>query len=92
MTVLNSVETPHRCQSCGMPLEDGFYGTLQGGATMTEYCKFCFQDGNFTEPELTALEMLNRTTAHMETALGFTPEEAMALAQGMIFELRRWKK
>lgn len=89
---LNVINTNNRCQSCGMPLEEGFYGTLQGGQAMTEYCKFCFQEGSFTEPGLTLAEMLERTTNHLQRELKFTPEESQTVALGMLTELRRWKK
>lgn len=88
----NVVDTKNRCQSCGMPLEEGFYGTLQGGQIMTEYCKFCFQDGNFTEPDLTLADMTERTTTHLQRQLKFSPDEAQQVAFGMLTELRRWKK
>lgn len=88
----NIVDTKNRCQSCGMPLEEGFYGTLQGGQIMNEYCKFCFHDGNFTEPDLTLAEMTERTTTHLQHQLKFSPEEAQQVAFAMLTELRRWKK
>lgn len=88
----NVVNTKDRCQSCGMPLEDGFYGTLQGGQTMTEYCKFCFQEGSFTEPDLQFQDMLERSVAHLQRELKFSPEEAQQVAFGMLSDLRRWKK
>ncbi len=81
-----------RCQSCGMPLEDGFYGTLQGGQIMTEYCKFCFQEGGFTEPGLTFDEMLGRSVDHLQRELKFSAAEAEQVAFAMLTDLRRWKK
>ena len=38
------------CQSCGMPLvkaED--FATNKDGTPMSEYCIYCFKDGDFTE-------------------------------------------
>ena len=89
---LEPITSDQRCQSCGMPLGEGFYGTLQGGTTMTEYCKFCFQEGNFTEPDVTVDDMMARSIGHMQRELNFSLAEAQKLAQGMIPELRRWKK
>ena len=37
------------CQSCGMPLvkaED--FATNKDGTPMSEYCIYCFKDGDFT--------------------------------------------
>lgn len=38
------------CQSCGMPLpENGsLYGTNQDGSKNKDYCKYCYENGNFT--------------------------------------------
>lgn len=50
------------CQSCGMPLrslED--FGTGPEGLMAEDYCRFCFQSGVFTEPELTVQGMVDRS-------------------------------
>jgi Putative zinc ribbon domain len=50
------------CQSCGMPLsrdaEGG--GTNTDGSRSREYCSHCYQDGRFTEPNLSLEEMMAR--------------------------------
>lgn len=89
---LEPISSDQRCQSCGMPLGEGFYGTLQSGATMTEYCKFCFQNGSFTEPDVTADDLMTRSIEHMQRELHFSLAEAQKLANDMIPNLRRWKK
>ncbi len=47
------------CQSCGMPLgrDPRGGGTNADGSLSTEYCSHCFQEGQFTEPNITAAEM-----------------------------------
>ena len=36
------------CQSCGMPLvSDNELGTNKDGSLNTDYCKYCFKDGEF---------------------------------------------
>lgn len=48
------------CQSCGMPMyrdEEGG-GTNADGTKSTEYCSNCYRGGVFTQPNLTALEMV----------------------------------
>ena len=39
-----------RCQSCGMPLSEEFgnFGVNSDGSLASEYCMFCFANGNFT--------------------------------------------
>ena len=38
------------CQCCGMPMgnTDKLYGTNTNGSKNTEYCKYCFENGEFT--------------------------------------------
>jgi len=81
-----------RCQSCGMPLEIGFYGTNSDGAASEEYCKFCFESGNFREPNITFEEMIGRSIANMIDDRGMDREEAEKLATSVIPNLKRWKK
>ena len=50
------------CQSCGMPLgkdpEGG--GTEANGARSAEYCSHCYRAGQFTEPDITASQMVSK--------------------------------
>lgn len=47
------------CQSCGMPMKQD----PKGGGTETDgrlsetYCSYCYQDGAFTQPDITAKGM-----------------------------------
>lgn len=47
------------CQSCGMPLkkDPNKGGTEADGSKNTKYCGYCYVNGAFTEPNLTAEEM-----------------------------------
>ena len=41
------------CQSCAMPLEHPEdFGTAKGGAHVTDYCRYCYVDGAFTNPTI----------------------------------------
>ena len=44
------------CQSCGMPLA-GHQGTEADGTVSLMYCEYCYQDGKFTQPDITFEEM-----------------------------------
>ena len=37
------------CQSCGMPLEDGICGHDADGAVNEDYCKWCYDGGQFLQ-------------------------------------------
>lgn len=36
------------CQSCGMPLTEGVFGTDANGEKNEDYCIYCYKDGAFT--------------------------------------------
>jgi len=33
------------CKSCGTPLTDEMYGTEADGSKNTDYCKYCYENG-----------------------------------------------
>ena len=46
------------CQSCGMPIgKDEVKGTEADGSLSQKYCKMCYQNGKFTQPNATAEDM-----------------------------------
>ena len=53
------------CNSCGRPIVKADYGTNADGSLNEEYCKDCFQNGEFTEPDITLEEMITRKTKEM---------------------------
>lgn len=81
-----------RCQSCGMPLGDGYYGLNANGTINTKFCKYCFENGDFHEPNLTMEEMIGRSIANMIDDLHMNQEEAEKLANQTIPTLERWNK
>ena len=50
------------CNSCGRPIVKEDYGTNEDGSLNPEFCKDCFQDGKYTEPDITLNEMIVRKT------------------------------
>lgn len=85
------MQEKQRCQSCGMPLGDGFFGTNADGSFTKEYCKFCFQNGNFVDLTLTVEDMIKLSVKNMTDELGFDEEKAKTLAESFIPKLKRWK-
>jgi len=80
-----------RCQSCGMPLgEPGFYGTNLDGTQNEEYCKFCFQDGKFTYPDMTVDQAVEASVKYMVETLHFEEPKARQMSNDVIPRLRRW--
>ena len=54
------------CQCCGMPLEDGILSREIDGTLNEEYCKWCYEGGQFhySSPE----ELIDFCVNHMATA------------------------
>lgn len=56
------------CQSCGMPLSKDAQGggTNADGTKNTEYCSHCYQNGQFTEPNISLEEMIVKVKGKMK--------------------------
>lgn len=78
------------CQSCGMPLQEGMYGTQAGGAQNTDYCKYCYEGGKFTT-ECTMQEMIDFCVPHMvQGNPGMTEQQAREAMAQFFPQLKRW--
>ena len=80
------------CQSCGMPMtkpED--FGTNADGSPNNEYCRYCWQSGEFTAK----MEMPEYIEMQIKIAvdkLGMSEDKAREMAENKIPNLKRWKK
>jgi len=56
------------CQSCGMPLskDEKHGGTLADGSRSSDFCSHCYTSGQFTNPELTVDQMVERVQTKMK--------------------------
>ncbi|MGG7466825.1 zinc ribbon domain-containing protein [Chryseobacterium arthrosphaerae] len=80
-----------KCQSCGMPLKkspDGA-GTNSDGTISTKYCEYCYEKGQFSQPDITAKEM-QEFVKHKMKGMGFPGFLAGLFPKG-IPKLERWK-
>lgn len=79
------------CQSCGMPLskDPAGGGTEANGAKSEEYCSHCYQNGRFTEPDLTAQQMVQKVSAKLRE-MHFPSFMARRFTRE-IPDLKRWK-
>lgn len=82
-----------RCQSCGMPLSAEFanLGTESDGSSSEIYCTICYEDGEFTMPDLTLEDMIQLSIDHMTNELAIEHDAAERLARGTIPGLLRWR-
>jgi len=81
------------CQSCGMPMSapNAEYGTNADGSKNGDYCKYCFENGKFTQ-ECTMNEMIEFCVPHMASAnSGMSEDEAKKMMLEFFPSLKRWK-
>jgi len=81
------------CESCGMPMgaTDEMYGTELNGNKSMDYCGSCYDNGVFTNPNLTLEEQVTSVAALMVKDFGFSPEDAKEQCEAGIPNLKRWK-
>lgn len=87
-------ESPkNRCQSCGILFtHPDQYGTNKDGSENSEYCKYCFQNGLFTQPNMTLDQMIENSTSYLVNGLKMNESKARSLSQIIIPQLKRWRQ
>lgn len=79
------------CQSCGMPMaKESDFGTEKNGSKSDDYCTYCYQNGAFTEPDITIDEIAEKGGAIMSQMYGIPPENAKNFAREQLGCLKRW--
>ena len=82
------------CQCCGMPMRDHdeLYGTNADGSRNEEYCRYCFEKGEFTF-QGTMEEMIEACAPNMAAANpDMDEEEAKKIMLQWLPTLKSWKK
>lgn len=82
------------CESCGMPMgeTDEMYGTETNGSKSIDYCKSCYDNGTFTNPNITLEEQIELVADIMVKDFGFSIEDAKKQCSEGIPTLNRWKR
>ena len=79
------------CQSCSMPIDDiNDRGTEKDQSKSTEYCKYCYKDGAFTEPEMTFEEMKSTVTIQMQQMN--LSHDIIQKSLDRLAHLKRWQR
>ncbi len=78
------------CQSCGMPMKKDPKGGGSNfdGSINPDFCSYCFENGKFTQENITADEMQKFVIGKMKE-MGFPGFLAKFFAKG-IPKLKRW--
>lgn len=79
------------CQSCAMPMDDeSVYGTDKDGSKNSDYCKYCYKDGEFLQ-NVTMQEYIEMMVPFADQA-GMTGEQMRQYCTNVFPTLKRWKK
>jgi hypothetical protein len=81
------------CQSCGMPMKQDPQkgGSEKDGSKNNKYCSYCYQEGEFTSPEVDTPQKMQ------EFCIKKMKEQGMPKIIAWVFtrsipKLERWKK
>lgn len=90
--VLQLMDLPsqHICQCCGTPFDvpNMPYGTEADGSENTDYCKWCYENGNFTSEGLD--ELIERNIPYLVAGSNMNTEEAVSFMGALLPSLKRW--
>jgi len=67
------------------------FGTNAGGSKNKEYCHFCFQNGEFTDPDITMEQMIDKVARLMAQLHQMPQAQATGMAKTFIPKLKRWQ-
>ena len=80
------------CQSCSMPLvRPDDFGTDPRGYRVNDYCRHCFVNGAFTEPDITMDAMIDRCVGIMAEQGIMSAGSARTLLTDVMPRMRRWR-
>lgn len=65
-------------------------GTEKDGSRKKDYCKYCYENGQFTNPEITLEEMETRVKSKMEEMK--MDSDTISMAVSSLPNLKRWRK
>ena len=81
------------CQSCGMPMRrDEDFGTEADGSLSEDYCGYCYQNGEFTNPDITMQEMIDKVVSVMVFMQQMPRGVATVMVENHIPKLKRWRE
>lgn len=83
-------QTTPICQSCGMPMQaEEQFGTDSQMNKTEEYCCYCYESGEFKQPDLTMDEMIEVCVPFLVEE-GFDANTARDMLHSSLPHLKRW--
>lgn len=81
------------CQCCSMPMpEPELHGTEADGSPSEDFCRYCYDHGDFTAQGVTMDEFIEATAPAEAEALGISRDEAVSLMATLLPHLKRWRE
>ena len=81
------------CQCCSMPMpEPELHGTEADGSPSEDFCRYCYDHGDFTATGVTMDEFIEATAPMEADALGISRDEAVSLMATLLPHLKRWRE
>jgi len=79
------------CQSCGMPLDTPeTHGREADGSISQQFCRYCYSNGHFSQPDMTLEQMRRSVIQKMENEE--IPEDIIETVVVRLPDLSRWKQ
>ena len=84
-------ESYKNCQSCGMPLKQdpAGGGSEADGSKSHMYCSYCYHEGEFVQPDMTAAEMKTLVKSKLKEMK--IPGFLAAFYASGVPKLKRWR-
>lgn len=81
----------HSCQCCGTPFSvpNMDMGTNADGTINTDYCKWCYDKGEFTYKSID--DVIESSAPYLMEASGMNLDEAVSFMGAMLPQLKHWK-
>lgn len=70
--------------------QDDDLGTNRNGSRNGEYCRFCFQEGHFTDEGITVENKIAKNIL-LAKKMGIPEDQARQMAETIIPQLKRWQ-
>ena len=91
--VMHLLDLPHEptCQCCGTPFSvpDMDKGTDANGSENPDYCKWCYNGGEFTYKTMD--DVIETSAPYLVQATGMSLDEAVSFMGALLPTLGRWK-
>jgi len=73
-------------------VKDGDFGKNADGSKNEEYCCYCWQEGKFTEPNITLDQMVDKVANMLAQVKNIPEDSALEMTIHFLPKLKRWQK